>query len=225
MPVATEFAAIPLKEGVHPEDPASPSHAAFQKVFQTILAQDGARNCLFGRQVEDPTLGLLFIDWDSIEHHNKFIASEVYKTFLEGILKDLAGAPALYHVHFDPLPIDAWTKGGATEVFNAYFPADYSESDIATFDANVKEFLKSASDVSPEIKAATGGWAVEHVEIPGTQEKGRLFNGLISWTSVAAHQAFRESEWFKNNIHVLRGAKDIKGVKAYHVTPVEVKKN
>lgn len=140
------------------------------------------------------------------------------------MVKDFAGAPALHHVHFTPPPFDAWTKGGATEVINVYFPVDYSDSDIATFDANLKEFIKIAGEACPDVKTATAGWAVEEVEIPGTQEKGRLWNGLIAWTSVEAHIAFRETETFKKNIHLLRGAKDLKHAKAYHVKPTEFKK-
>lgn len=76
MAPATEICFLPLKDGSYPEDADSGVGQKFKEIFNTILAQDGCQRLYWGRQVEHPSILTLFIDWDSIEHHEKFIASE-----------------------------------------------------------------------------------------------------------------------------------------------------
>ena len=76
MAQATEIVSLPLVEGQHPEDPASSFKPLFDRMIQTILSQPGAQRLHWGRQMENPSTGNLFIDWDSVQDHNKFIESE-----------------------------------------------------------------------------------------------------------------------------------------------------
>jgi hypothetical protein len=76
MPTATEVVAVPLREGHYPDDPASGTGPKFDELFQTILSQDGAQRLYWAQQLETPSVLSLFIDWDSVDHHNKFMASE-----------------------------------------------------------------------------------------------------------------------------------------------------
>jgi hypothetical protein len=68
------------------------------------------------------------------------------------------------------------------------------------------------------------GWAEEEVDHPDSGEKSRLYNACIAWKSVQAHVAYRNSQTFKDNIHLLRGAKDLRGAKVWHVSTKEVLK-
>lgn len=76
MSQVTEVVFIPVAEGEHPEDPASSLKPAFDKMLQTIVSQPGAQRLHWGRQIENPTIATLFIDWNSLADHQKFIDSE-----------------------------------------------------------------------------------------------------------------------------------------------------
>lgn len=150
------------------------------------------------------------------------LTASVYKPFMAEVSALAAGPPSLYHVHFDPHPpSDALKLGGATEALHVYFPASYSEEDQKAFEANANKFADIVKADSPDVKAIASGWAEEEVDIPGTEEKGRLWNALIAWTSLQAHLDYRGTQTFKDNIYLLRGAKDVKGVKVFHISTEE----
>lgn len=67
---ATEIVFLPLKEGVSYSDPN------VKEFLSTILQQDGSQRLFMGPQVEHPAISNMFIDWASIDHHKKFMASE-----------------------------------------------------------------------------------------------------------------------------------------------------
>lgn len=141
---------------------------------------------------------------------------------MEGVLGLVAGAPSIQHVHFDPHPpSDPLKLGGATEVLSIFFPASYSDEDQNTFEARVKKFVEIVKADTPDVKAIAGGWADEEVDIPGTEGKGRVYTTLIAWTSQQAHLDYRNTQSFKDNIHLLRGAKDVRGVKVFHISTEE----
>lgn len=144
---------------------------------------------------------------------------------MEEVLSLAAGPPSLHHVKFEPHPpSDGLKLGGATEVLSVYFPANYSTDDMKTFDTNIKAFAEIVKDTSPDAKAIVGGWGVEEVDIPDTDEKGIVYVAFVAWTSVQKHLEYRETQAFKDSIHLLRGAKDLKGVKVFHVSTEEVLK-
>jgi len=144
---------------------------------------------------------------------------------LEEVLSLTAGPPSLHHVQFDVHPpSDGLKLGGTTECLNIYFPADYSAEDKATFTSNITKFIDIVKATTPDVKAAVGGWGVEEVDIPGSDQKGTVYTALAAWTSVQKHLEYRETSDFKDNIHLLRGAKDVRGVKVFHVSTEEVLK-
>lgn len=191
----------------------------FKDVLQTILQQEGCQGLSWGVQVENPSITNLFIDWDSVDDHKKFIASPQYKPFGEELMSLLdEGAPSLYHVHFDPHPPSApLADGNATEFITMYFPTDYSAADQATFDENIRNFFGGVEGSAEGFKGASHGWVVEELKDPKSGELSKAYVILIGWTSVAAHMAYRETQSFKDNIHYLREAKDLKGLGVCHV--------
>lgn len=76
-------------------------------------------------------------------------------------------------------------------------------------------------------KGYAGGWVIEEVPNPKSdggknKDKVKAFAGAIGWQSVEAHLKFREHQAFKDNIHLLRGAKDLVGMDVFHVKFLEV---
>lgn len=75
MAPATELAFLPWKEGQYPDDPSSAPGQKFKGICQTIVSQPGCISLHWGRGVENPSMLNLFIDWETVEDHKKFIAS------------------------------------------------------------------------------------------------------------------------------------------------------
>jgi len=149
-----------------------------------------------------------------------------YKPFFEGLGTLLSGPPALYHAHFDPHPPPAALTDSsslATETITLYFPPSYSSEDQKEVETNVQKLIDVIAKHADGYKASVGGWVEEELPLPGESEKAKAYVGLIAWVSVEAHLRFRETQVFKDNIHFLRGAKDLKTVRMVHVSFKEVK--
>lgn len=130
----------------------------------------------------------------------------------------------LFHVHLKPHPhqnILSDSAVGTTEIVTAYFPEDYSDSDRKTTEENIYKLLKALEDNAKTYHGVATGWAVEKIPIPGSDEKGTAFLMFLGWDSVQAHLDFRDHQAFKDNIHYLREAKDIKTMTVVHVSCVE----
>lgn len=86
----------------------------------------------------------------------------------------------------------------------------------------VNMFLAVFEKEATNHRASVGGWVDEQVDIPGTDEKGRLYVLLVGWTSVEAHTEFRGTQAFQDSIHLLMDAKDLKKIEAVHASLTEV---
>jgi len=169
----------------------------------------------------------LFIDWDSVDDHKKFIASPGYKPFFESIGSMLEGDANLYHVHYDQTPSPALSSGGSpivTEFLTIFFPEEYSSADKEKYHSDVVKFRDIVADSAEGFKGAFGGWVVEKLDDPKDSEKRTAYSMLIGWTSVEAHMKYRETQAFKDYIYLLRGGKDLKGVTVCHVAAKELQK-
>jgi hypothetical protein len=76
MAPVTEIAQLPLKTGATPADANSPAGSIWQDTLSTILNQPGAQRAYWGLEVEKPSTLRLLVDWESIDHHKKFMESE-----------------------------------------------------------------------------------------------------------------------------------------------------
>ena len=140
------------------------------------------------------------------------------------MLVDLAGIQ-LYHAHLTPHPPSAVLSDvttPATETLVIYFPSDYSSSDQDKFEEGIKKLIKAVEDNADTYTGSAGGWIAEELPIPNTSDKGKAYAAFIGWTSVQAHMDFRETQAFKDNIHHLRGAKDLKHLTVVHTSGTEV---
>ena len=130
------------------------------------------------------------------------------------------GPITMLHAHLDPHPPSAAlssTSSPVTEVITAYFSQQNSYY--------ASNFLQAAKAVEqkPEsgFKGKSGGWVEEDVESEklGDGKKGKAFVGLFGWESVEAHMKFRETQEFKDNIHLLRDG--TAGMEVHHTSFIE----
>jgi hypothetical protein len=154
--------------------------------------------------------------------HSSLTAGRGYKAFLDGAVEQCEKPPHFYHVHFEPFPPTA-AFAEVTEFIEAYFPADYSAEDQKTFHENLKKFGSIVKSNWEECRGTAGGWVAEELDDPKSGNKAKVYVCLIGWKSVDSHMRFRETQSFKDNIHLLRGGKDLKNVVMVHVAAKESK--
>lgn len=133
----------------------------------------------------------------------------------------------IFHTHYSPHPADdslADHISPATEILTFFFPTNYSESDQKKFEDDLKKMVAVIEKEATTYKASAGGWVVEEIPIPDTSDKAKAYTALIGWESVEAHLAFRETQAFKDNIHLLRQAKDLKKLHVVHYHGTQVNK-
>lgn len=154
-------------------------------------------------------------DWNSLSHHKTFMATEAYQPFLNRFLTIAGGAPSMLHVDFEPA--GGYTKATSapvTEVATFYFgskeaPADYLEG--ARKFAEIFENEKTAGFLG----AALGLSHEDNLKSPKEGLEGRAAVLVIGWESVDAHMKVRETQLFKDNIHLLRNG--VKDAEVHHV--------
>lgn len=76
MAPVTEIALLPLIEGGYPDDAHSSSGQMLKYCLDVLLAQKGVQKCYWGREVENPSMMRLFVDWDSVNDHKAFAVSK-----------------------------------------------------------------------------------------------------------------------------------------------------
>ncbi len=69
----TEIAILPFRDTERPEDTTSIAGELMQEQLSYVLKSAGAQRCYWGRAIELPDLIYLFVDWDTVEDHKKFL--------------------------------------------------------------------------------------------------------------------------------------------------------
>jgi hypothetical protein len=112
-----------------------------------------------------------------------------------------------------------------TEVMLAYFASDISRAAQDAASAQFQRFVDVALSRCDDVRGVGYGWGVETdfpfgmgggavargVEVLSEAEtapqagrrKGTLFTAFIGWPSVGAHMAFRRTEVFRENVHLI----------------------
>lgn len=138
------------------------------------------------------------IDWDSLPAHKEFMASQRYQPFLANIKSILTGPPKIQHVDFKPAhELHQVLASPLTELVNIYFDGDVP----ATYAPGFEKFSQACT-VQPGNHGAVFGSTHETLDYEGI--KGQAAVLAIGWDSHDAHMAFRETQAFKDNIHLLR---------------------
>lgn len=153
--------------------------------------------------------------------------SSYYEAFRKRLstLCDPAGPFSLYHANLAPHPATAALSNinaPATEILTAFFPASYSQADQDKFEQDIKTLVGVIEKNADGYKGSAGGWIVEEPENEKAGGKSKAYFAAIGWESVEAHLKFREHQAFKDNISLLREAKDFKDLNVVHASLLEV---
>ncbi|KAL8637607.1 MAG: hypothetical protein Q9228_005137 [Teloschistes exilis] len=214
----TEIVRIPLQPGASIEDANSPAGKIMSETLATLAQQDHYQRAYLGRQVENSSIVQLYIDWDSLDGHKKFMNQSYYSPFIKHLLSIVDGGLGVEHANLSPHPPAVALSGTTkvTEVVEHYFPADISEADRSSFETNLKEFAKVLEKKAEGYTGWAGGWVIEELEHEAVQGKAKVWHSCIGWQSVDAHMAFRETQDFKDNVHLMR-PESKKAITMHHV--------
>lgn len=148
--------------------------------------------------VEMP-LTKLKIDWDSIESHKQFMVSPGYAAFTQKLGTLTAKAPQLFHFVPQPFPPAILSSAAVVEVATFFQTED-------SFLSNVEQFMAATAPQMVGYLGHVFGPVVEEIEKEGGTGAGMGSAVVlcIGWESRERHMAFRETESFKQNIHLLR---------------------
>lgn len=71
----TEIVTFQLNTSTTLSDPTSPAGTIIREVLMTKLTANGAHHGYYGQFIEKPDTAIIFIHWDSLDDHKKFISS------------------------------------------------------------------------------------------------------------------------------------------------------
>ncbi|PVH93542.1 hypothetical protein DM02DRAFT_603839 [Periconia macrospinosa] len=215
----TEVGRMTIKPGIDVTDETTSEGQILTGIWNSLIAAPGGPLRIFwGTEVENPLKLWAFFDWDSVEDHEQFASShgvELTKDFP----KILTDGEFTKHIAVQPYPPDV-LRSPVTEVMLAYFPTSIQQ---ATKDANTarfKEFAEKGLRACASLQGLSYGWGIENdfpVRDAEGEQKGTVFTALIGWPSVEAHMEFRETDAFKENIHLARGMEEMVKVGMFHV--------
>jgi len=132
-----------------------------------VLKSPGAQDGYYGVQIENSDTGYVFLNWESLKHHQDLIASPSYPAVIESLSHCLGGPAKMYHVQFSGV-LNA-LKEPITEVFT--FKLNAPEQREA-----VVGYLKTAADVGKGT-----------IAFGQTVEDENLYIMLCGWASLEAH--------------------------------------
>ena len=112
----------------------------------------------------------------------------------------------MWHVNFDPHPPSSVVGAPMTEIIAHYFASDIPESDKSAFVLDLMKFKDILEENAKGYKGHAGGWVLEELEHKDVEGKAKVWLSIVGWESVEAHMTFRESESFKDNVHLIRPA-------------------
>jgi heme-degrading monooxygenase HmoA len=87
-----EVAVFDVRPGTEPE-----FEAAYRQVRQAVAGSAGCRSMRMTHGVETPTRFVLLVEWDSVEQHEAFRASERFPEWRAGIGPYFAQPPQVEH--------------------------------------------------------------------------------------------------------------------------------
>ncbi|KAH7141517.1 hypothetical protein B0J13DRAFT_596402 [Dactylonectria estremocensis] len=220
----TEFSYVTLNEGADAFDESTDAGKVLANALDTVLRQPGAKRVYTGLEIENPSNLWLFLDWESVDHHLDYRKSEEHGPIIESLKTHCDFTKGMNkHVVVNPFPVEDVldkTRSPVTEVLLAHFPPDYDADSRAVAKRRLEEFTGRGLKNSPDWRGISYGWSVENdVPVKGDESKsGALLVAFIGWPSVEAHQKFRETEDFKENISLLREIPGLVKLSAFHVS-------
>ncbi|OCT49661.1 hypothetical protein CLCR_07434 [Cladophialophora carrionii] len=246
MPV-TEVGCMGVKPGLDVMDDTTEAGQILTHAYKTVItAPGGPYRAYWGVEIEAnaaaadeetdvrPSDGpklWAFFDFDSVEHHEKF-ANGAGRHAVKDLPKILTHSVFSKHVVVTPFP-PLVLLSPVTEVMLAYFPSDISPAGKDAASARFERFVDVALTQCEDVKGVGCGWGVEtdfpirgaetgaeeetEAEEKGGRRTGALFTAFIGWPSVGAHMAFRGTDAFKENVHLITGMDGVVSLVMLHV--------
>ncbi|KAJ4384658.1 hypothetical protein N0V86_000259 [Didymella sp. IMI 355093] len=210
----TEIAYVPIKEDYNVE--SGEGRSIWDATLKTIASQKGFKRLFWGKQIENPAIMQMAIDWESLDAHKAFVASESYGPFLDKMAPILDGSPHLFHVKLPEPSQESGTPpfdAPVTECISLYFDSSIDE---ASYDKSFSTFVTEAGKVQGSgATGLLGGWGVETHKVDGEGDEKKFFGAFIGWPSVDSHMEFRKKDDFPKVVAHLRGG--AAKVKMHHV--------
>ncbi|KAG2119398.1 hypothetical protein DEU56DRAFT_836309 [Suillus clintonianus] len=135
--------------------------------FDIVSKVDGAQMPVYcGLQIENPTTGYLFLNWDSLAHHQALIESPSYGSLLETLKPAFGGPMKMYHVIFNDHPIAF--KQPVTEVLRITLKDPSHRAEVSDILSKISDMTKKMLVFGPTLEneneiILVGGW--ESVEV------------------------------------------------------------
>ncbi|KAL9637211.1 MAG: hypothetical protein Q9164_002338 [Protoblastenia rupestris] len=217
MPPVTELATLPLQTGAEIENPNSPAGKVWTATLDTVSQQPGYQRAYYGRELENPSLLQLFVDWDTYEAHQDFQNDRTYAPFVKHLMTIVDGEIEMRHANFEPHPPSAAVSGTTspvTEVLTMYL-----EKKDEGFSKKVGQLGEVVLSKADGCRAVSSGWVIEEVEHEclGKGKKGNACVMVIGWESKEKHMEFKETQDFKDNIQLIR-SDEVKGTEMHHTS-------
>ena len=129
-----------------------------------------------------------------------------YGPFCEHLLSIVDGEMNIFHTRMSPHPPSVALSGTSTvtEVVMHYFAADLSESNQSSFESDLRTFVQVLEEKAVGFTGFAGGWVVEEQQHEKVEGKAKMWQTCLGWPNVDAHMAFRETQDFKDNVHLMK---------------------
>lgn len=117
------------------------------------------------------------------------------------------GAPTVYHAALSPSPPRrtlSKAHSPVVEIVTISFPANLPQASQNTVTADIRKF-RDVLESPGGCNASAGGWVLEDMLIPGSDEKGKAFVMMFGWDSVEAHSAFVKTPVVQEHVHLIAG--------------------
>ncbi|KAF2623366.1 hypothetical protein BU25DRAFT_400769 [Macroventuria anomochaeta] len=210
----TEIAYVPIKKSVDLE--SGEGKSVLDETLKTIASQKGCKRLSWGTQIETPSIVQMAIDWESLDAHRAFIASDAYGPFLDRLATILDGSPHFFHIK---LPVPSQESGTpsfdapVTECVSLYFDPSLDE---ATYNKSFSTFVAEAGKVQGSgATGLVGGWGVETHKVDRGEDEKKFFGAFVGWPSVESHMELWKKEEFRKVVENLK--EGVEKIKMHHV--------
>ncbi|KAF3926517.1 hypothetical protein AA313_de0209848 [Arthrobotrys entomopaga] len=216
----TEVCHFHLKEEFSLETLKDPE-GGNMKALLTLSVQPGCQNISWGLGIEDPKSLFWFIEWDNLESHETFKATDIYPDFVSTTLSALTSPTTtttpIKITHY-PFPHSLHSLLSQNPSFKSHPPkveyfwmktkkspppavavAGGGDSDTPV------TMLTHLQTLAEPLKSFKGGVAATFA--PAVEDR-TVFLTLALWPTIQLHQEFRETEDFKRVMPAMREVRE-----------------
>jgi hypothetical protein len=130
--------------------------------FEMVAKSNGIQMPAYvGTQIENPGKGYVFMNWNSLAHHQAMLASPSYGALLEALKPAYGGWSKMYHVNFNANPIAL--QQPVTEVLLLTIKNPSNRTEVFEILTKISDSTKKMLVFGPALEDANliivvGGW-------------------------------------------------------------------